>query len=118
MQNAFVLINCKIGYEKPIIEELKQLDNVSNVTNIFGPYDIIARVEEEQSETLPRIVEQIRQIKNITSTLTLPDADENIQPEKNGDELIPDIIPKEKKPRKPPDEIPEEDDEEDFKTSN
>jgi len=118
MKNAYVLINCEVGYEKPIIKELKQLENVSDVTGTFGPYDIIAKIEEEKIKTLPGIVEQIRQISHITSTTTLPDADENIQPEKNGDELIPDVIPKEKKPLQPPTEMEEEDDEDEVYDNN
>jgi len=114
MKNAYVLINCEVGYEKPIIKELKQLENVSDVTGTFGPYDIIAKIEEEKIKTLPGIVEQIRQISHITSTTTLPDADENIQLEKNGDELIPDVIPKEKKPLQPPSEMEEDDEDEAY----
>ncbi len=112
MENAYVLINCEVGYEKSIIKELKQLDTVTDATNTFGPYDIIVKVKEKP-KTLSEIVEQIRQIQHITSTLTLPGLDEDVQPEKNGDDLIPDIIPKEKKPLEPPDEIDEENDEHD-----
>ena len=81
MENAYVLINCEVGYEKPVIKELKQFENITDVTGTFGPYDIIVKVKEKP-KTLSEIVEQIRQIAHITSTTTLPDADENIQPEK------------------------------------
>ncbi len=117
MANAYVLINCEVGYEKPVLEELKQFENIKDVTGTFGPYDIIVKVKEKP-KTLSEIVEQIRQIHHITSTLTLPGIDEDIQLEKNGDDLIPDVIPKEKKPLEPPDEIDEENHEDDFKTSN
>jgi len=46
MQKAIVLINCDVGCETPIIKELKQLDNVTDVTCTFGPYDIIAKIEK------------------------------------------------------------------------
>ncbi len=120
MESAYILINCEAGCEKPIITELKQLDSVSDVTSTFGPYDIIAKLEGEKDETLPKVVKQIRHIEHITSTLTLPGLDENIQPEKNGDDLIPDIIPEEKKPLEPPDDMNEEDDDEGYinKTTN
>ncbi len=113
MKNAYVLINCKVGNEKPIIKELKQFENIIDVTGTYGPYDIIVKVKEK-SRTLKEIVEQIRQIRHITSTSTLPGIDEDIQLEKNGNNLIPDVIPEEKKPLEPPDEIDEENDEEDF----
>ncbi len=104
MKNAYVLINCEVGNEKPIIKELKQFENITDVTRTYGPYDIIVKVKEKP-KTLREIVEQIRQIHHITSTLTLPGIDEDISPEKKGDELIPDVIPKEKKPLQPPSEL-------------
>jgi predicted RND superfamily exporter protein len=110
MKNAYVLINCEVGYEKPVLEELKQFENITDVTGTFGPYDIIVKVKEKP-KTLSEIVEQIRQIQYITSTLTLPGFDEDVQPEKNGNDIIPDVIPEEKKPLEPPDEIGEDDDE-------
>jgi len=117
MKNAYVLINCKVGYEKPVFEELKQFENITDVTGTFGPYDIIVKVKEKP-KTLSEIVEQIRQIQHITSTLTLPGIDEDISPEKNGGELIPDVIPKEKKPLQPPSEIEWEEDDEDEQYDN
>lgn len=113
MKNAYVLINCEVGYEKPVLEELKQFENITDVTGTFGPFDIIVKVKEKPKK-LSEIVEQIRQIQHITSTLTLPGIDEDISPEKNGDELIPDVIPKEKKPLQPPSELEEDDEDEQF----
>jgi hypothetical protein len=112
MVDSYVLINCETGCEKPVFEELKQFENISDVTGTFGPYDIIVKVKEKP-KTLSETVEQIRQIQYITSTLTLPGFDEDVQPEKNGDDIIPDVIPEEKKPLEPPDEIDEENDEHD-----
>ncbi len=113
MKNAYVLINCEVGYEKPVLEELKQFENITDVTGTFGPFDIIVKVEEKPKK-LSEIVEQIRQIQHITSTLTLPGIDKDISPEKNGDELIPDVIPKEKKPLQPPSEMEENDEDEQY----
>ena len=112
MADSYVLINCETGCEKPVLEDLKQFENITDVTGTFGPYDIIVKVKEKP-KTLSEIVEQIRQIQYITSTLTLPGLDEDVQPEKNGDDIIPDVIPKEKKPLEPLDEIDEENDEHD-----
>ncbi len=109
MLDSYVLINCEVGCEKPVLEELKQFENVIDVTGTFGPYDIIIKVKETPKK-LSEVVGQIRQIQHITSTLTLPGIDEDIQPEKNGNNLIPDVIPEEKKPLEPPDEIDKEND--------
>ena len=110
MLDSYVLINCEAGCEKPVLEELKQFENITDVTGTFGPYDMRGKGKEKPKK-LSETVAQIRQIHHITSTLTLPGFDEDIQPEKNGDDLIPDVIPEEKKPLEPPDEIGEDDDE-------
>ncbi len=55
MKNAYVLINYKVGYEKPVFEELKQFENITDVTGTFGPYDIIVKVKE-RPKTLREIV--------------------------------------------------------------
>jgi len=107
MQNAYVLINCDTGCEEQIIQDLKCLNNVTDTLGVFGGYDIVAKIEAQKAETIRNtVVKQISQIANIRSTLTLETGPE-IQKENN--DLIPDIIPGEKKPLEPPQEIEEED---------
>ena len=110
MQNAYILINCDTGCEEQIIQDLKRLNNVTVVDGVFGVYDIVAKIEGQKADTVRNtVVEQIRQIANIRSTLTLLGTGPEIQKENN--DLIPDIIPEEKKPLEPPQEIEEEDEE-------
>ena len=45
MTTAYVLINCELGYEEQIIEELKHLSDVKEAHGTFGAYDILAKVE-------------------------------------------------------------------------
>ena len=72
MATAYVLINCDLGYEEEIIEELKHLSDVKEVHGTFGAYDIIARVESEQTTTLREtIIWKIRKLERVRSTLTL-----------------------------------------------
>ncbi len=72
MATAYVLINCDLGHEGEIIEELKHLSDVKEVHVTFGAYDIIARVESEQTTTLREtIMWKIRKMEKIRSTLTL-----------------------------------------------
>ena len=52
MAEAYVLINCEIGSEEKVIEELKTIDGVKEVHGTFGAYDILAKVESDQVETL------------------------------------------------------------------
>ena len=72
MKIAYVLINCDLGYEATIIDELKHLDNVKEVHGVFGAYDIIAKVESDQFSTLKETITwKIRKIGRVRSTLTL-----------------------------------------------
>jgi len=72
MAAAYVLINCVLGCEEQIIEELKHFSDVKEVHGTFGAYDIIAKVESEQTTTLREtIIWQIRKMEKIRSTLTL-----------------------------------------------
>jgi len=72
MGTAYVLINCDLGYEEQIIEELKHLSDVKEIHGTFGAYDILAKVESDQITTLREtITSKIRKIDRIRSTLTL-----------------------------------------------
>lgn len=116
MARAYVLINCDTGYEQSIINELKKMDSIKEIHGTLGLYDIIAKVESENQEKLKEaIIGDIRKLTNIRSTLTLLGAGDIDKGEKMA-ELIPDIIPEEKKPLEIPtdmDEDEEYDDEDD-----
>ena len=121
MEDAYVLINCDTGSEESIISKLKDMDFVKEVQGTLGIYDIIAKVESGQSgKTREAIIGDIRNLDHVKSTLTLLGAGGIDTGEKMA-ELIPDIIPEEKKPLEGPagmdedEEFDEEDyDDEDF----
>lgn len=72
MPEAYVLINCDLGSEESVIEELKHVDSVKEVHGTFGAYDIVAKVTSDKPEILREsITWQIRKINNVRSTLTL-----------------------------------------------
>ena len=72
MATAYVLINCELGYEEQIIEELKHISDVKEVHGVFGAYDILAKVESANVETLRKtMVWKIRKIDKVRSTLIL-----------------------------------------------
>ena len=72
MAEAYVLINCEIGSEEKVIADLKTIDGVKEVHGTFGAYDVLAKVESEQVETLRETITwKIRKIDKIRSTLTL-----------------------------------------------
>jgi len=117
MQKAFVLINCDLGSEATLIKELNQLDAVKEAHGILGPYDIVTTIETDNQDKIRKTIsDHIRKLEHIRSTITLMRI-EDLEEPKPMSEIIPDIIPEEKKPLEPPDEVNEEEydeDEEDF----
>ena len=72
MAIAYVLINCELGSEESIIEQLKNLDGVTEVNGTFGAYDILSKIESTTVESLRETITwKIRKIDKIRSTLTL-----------------------------------------------
>ena len=72
MAIAYVLINCDLGYEEQIIEELKHISDVKEMHGTFGAYDILAKVESANVENLrDTITWKIRKLDRVRSTLTL-----------------------------------------------
>lgn len=72
MATAYVLINCELGSEEAIIQQLKGLDGVKEVHGTFGAYDILAKIESDTVEKLRETITwKIRKIEKIQSTLTL-----------------------------------------------
>jgi len=72
METAYVLISCDLGYEEPVIEDLKHIDSVKEVQGTFGAYDIITKVENQKRDKLREtIIWNIRKLEHVRSTLTL-----------------------------------------------
>ena len=72
METAYVLITCDLGTEEAVIEDLKHIDSVKEVSGTFGAYDIIAKVENSEREKLREtIIWNIRKLEHVRSTLTL-----------------------------------------------
>ncbi len=72
MATAYVLVNCDLGFEAEIIDEIKQLGDVKEVHGVFGAYDILAKIESANVENLrDTITWKIRRLNRVRSTLTL-----------------------------------------------
>ena len=69
--NAFVLINCTLGSEAKVTEQIKDLEYVDRTYRVYGVYDIIVKVNASDKEDLQRKVLLIRRLDDIKSTLTL-----------------------------------------------
>lgn len=72
MTKAFVLLNSETGQENSNLEIIKKLTSVKEAFRIFGVYDIIILVEEDDMKQLKEtIFHKIRMIDGVRATLTL-----------------------------------------------
>jgi DNA-binding Lrp family transcriptional regulator len=72
MERGFVLINCDIGAEEYVMEELKILPQVKSAYVTFGAYDVIAELQASTPEEFDQTVShKIRNISRVESTMTL-----------------------------------------------
>lgn len=69
---AFVLINTDAGLEKLVHEEIKSLEGVNAVYDLYGEYDLMAVVEQDTDNDVAEVVSwELRKIKGIRSTNTM-----------------------------------------------
>ena len=72
MALAYVIIHCETGMEEYVIRNLKKIEGVKEVADVFSLYDIVAKVETKDNQTLERIItKEIRKIEYIRTTMTL-----------------------------------------------
>ncbi|HJW20588.1 MAG TPA: Lrp/AsnC ligand binding domain-containing protein [Candidatus Nitrosotalea sp.] len=72
MEKGFILINCELGAEDYIIEELKTIPQVKSAHVTFGAYDVIAEIQAASSQEFDTILSQkIRSLSQVMSTMTL-----------------------------------------------
>jgi DNA-binding Lrp family transcriptional regulator len=71
MLNAFVFLNCDMGTEPAILNEITNISGVSEAVELSGVYDIVAKVSEELREDIAKSVRKIRTIPNVRSSLTM-----------------------------------------------
>lgn len=99
MNHAFVLINCESGRETSVLEQLHKMQNVVDTQGTYGIYDIVARIESDSQSQLDNIIsDQIRQMNNVNSTLTLIPTEQESGLANLIPDIIPDVIPEQKKP--------------------
>ena len=72
MHKGFVLLNCDLGAEEYILEELKQVNEIENAYVTFGAYDIIAEIHAQTQDEFEKTVSMnIRRLTRVVSTMTL-----------------------------------------------
>ena len=71
MHKGFILLNCDLGAEEYIVDELKQLQDIRNAYLTFGAYDVIAEIQTENPEEFAKVIAKIRKLTRVVSTMTL-----------------------------------------------
>lgn len=72
MHIGYILLNCDLGAEEYIVEELKRIPEVKRAYLTFGAYDIIAEIHAPTQEAFEKTVgNKIRRLSRVVSTMTL-----------------------------------------------
>jgi len=72
LEVAYVLIQCDLGAEGEIIEELSKIEQIKEVRGTYGIYDIFCRIEADSKNVLDDVITfKIRKVPKIRSTITL-----------------------------------------------
>ena len=71
METAFVLLNSEIGFERDVLEVLKDIPGVREAFMVYGVYDIIIRLEADTVGDLKELTREIRQMEKVRSTLMM-----------------------------------------------
>jgi DNA-binding Lrp family transcriptional regulator len=67
MATGFVLINIELGEERKILRELRAMSNIKEAHFVYGPHDIIARIEADNIPKLKDVVSsKIRRLTDVT----------------------------------------------------
>jgi DNA-binding Lrp family transcriptional regulator len=72
MPTAIILINTEIGTEGEVMDALSKIDGVKEVYEVYGMYDVVAKVEAPTHEELRELViNKIRKIPQVRGTTTM-----------------------------------------------
>lgn len=69
---AYVLITTATGKENFVLDRIRALPELTEAHQLFGQYDIIARMETEDYDRLCDVVlQKVRNIQGVTGSRTL-----------------------------------------------
>jgi DNA-binding Lrp family transcriptional regulator len=72
MVKSYILLDCEIGSERRLVDELRTVPGVKEAHCIMGAYSVMIEIESSSHEELQKIIVfKIRKIDMIKSTLTL-----------------------------------------------
>lgn len=71
MITAYVAMNTELGFEDEVIDNIKEIPEVTEHYALYGIYDILTKIEANNREELSRLVTtKIRRIDHIKNTIT------------------------------------------------
>ncbi|MED5408998.1 MAG: Lrp/AsnC ligand binding domain-containing protein [Pseudomonadota bacterium] len=72
MQTIFVQVKCELGLSYRVAEELADIDGVSEVYSVSGPYDLLAKCYLAEEDDVGHFVNhRIQSVSGIRDTLTI-----------------------------------------------
>lgn len=72
MHIGYVLLNCDLGAEEYIVDELRQIPRVKHAYLTFGAYDVIAEIHAPTQDDFEyTVANKIRKLSRVVSTMTL-----------------------------------------------
>ena len=72
MVTAYVMLNCDLGAEADVIEELQGIEQTVEVFETIGTHDVMVKIQAENFEKIREVISwNIQSIKKIRSTVTL-----------------------------------------------
>ncbi len=76
MAVGYVLVNVTPGMEIAAYHSIKSMQNVDDITVLFGDYDLIVKLVADDLASIARtVVETIRPVQGVLNTKTLAGAD-------------------------------------------
>lgn len=71
-QQAYVMINCEDGAQEYVIEELKSIECIKEMSTTIGSYDIVTKIAVPSIDALRETIElKIRRIQKVRATTTI-----------------------------------------------
>ncbi len=71
MPTAYILVNCTLGSEEKIINEVAKMPDVEEECGMYGVNDIFVKLKSENTKTMYKVIKNIGKIHGVTSTQAL-----------------------------------------------
>ncbi len=72
MKSAFVLVKCELGLIEEVANSIMEIDGVSEVHSITGPFDLLVKLYAESYEAFGDLIpDRLQKVRGIRETETL-----------------------------------------------